>query len=207
MRCTMRHFDPAEPFAVFLRKRRGRSVSPDARHFDNINVEAGSTVDGIAAQAANQSAAHAIQHLNWIGGQSRWVFDIQIGLGTILQFSDPRREKWELPDTRLTHELLAATYSALGRAIQWGTSETALGKMEIEHLTEGMLAAARLVEAIDKEEFTDRHNDDRSRVKILIHRARVAEHYQDIERRRRDRERGTIEHMLGKAAEEADIFG
>lgn len=164
-------------------------------------------MDGIAAQAANQSAAHAIQHLKWIGGQSRWVYDVQIGLGTILQFSDPRREKWELPDTRLTHELLAAVYSALGRAIQWGTSETALGKMEIEHLTEGMLAAARLVEAIDKEKFADRHNDDRSRVKILIHRARVAEHYQDIERRRRDRERGTIDQILGKAAEEAETFG
>lgn len=163
-------------------------------------------MDGIAAQAANQNAAHAIQHLNWIGGQSRWAFDLQMGLGTILKLSDPRRERWELPDTSLTHELLAAVYSALGRAIQWGTSEPALGKMEIEHLTEGMLAAARLVEAIEKEKFTDRHNDDRSRVKILIHRARIAEHYQDLERWRRDRERGTIDQMLGTAAEETEFF-
>jgi hypothetical protein len=198
-------FDPAEPLAVFLRKRRGRSVDPQGPDFDNSNVEAGSIVDGIAAQAANQNAAHAIQHLNWIGGQSRWVFDIQIGLGTILQFSDPRCEKCELPDTRLIHELLAAVYSALGRAIQWGTSETILGKMEIEHLTEGMLAAARLVEAIDKDKFTERDNDDRSRVKILIHRVRIAEHYQDLEGRRLDRERGTIDRVLW-TAEEADIL-
>ncbi|MFN4205897.1 MAG: hypothetical protein ACK4HG_05835 [Agrobacterium albertimagni] len=176
-----------------------------ARHFDNINVEAGKTVS-IATQAANESAAFAIQHLKWVGGQSRWVFDMQMALGAILQLSDRRRETWELPDTRLTHELLGAVYSALGSAIHWGTSEPGMGKMEIEHLTEGLLAAARLVEAIDKEQFTDRHNDDRSRVKILIHRARIAEHYQDLARWRRDRERGTIDQILGKAAEEADIF-
>lgn len=176
-----------------------------ARHFDNINVEAGKTVS-IATQAANESAAFAIQHLKWVGGQSRWVFDMQMALGAILQLSDRHREPWELPDTRLTHELLGAVYSALGSAIRWGTSEPGMGKMEIEHLTEGLLAAARLVEAIDKEQFTDRHNDDRSRVKILIHRARIAEHYQDLARWRRDRERGTIDQILGKAAEEADIF-
>ncbi|MGE8102526.1 hypothetical protein ACQKP1_02460 [Allorhizobium sp. NPDC080224] len=176
-----------------------------ARHFDNINVEAGKTVS-IATQAANESAAFAIQHLKWVGGQSRWVFDMQMALGAILQLSDRHRETWELPDTRLTHELMGAVYSALGSAIRWGTSEPGMGKMEIEHLTEGLLAAARLVEAIDKEQFTDRHNDDRSRVKILIHRARIAEHYQDLARWRRDRERGTIDQILGKAAEEADIF-
>lgn len=60
-----------------------------------------------------------------------------------------------------------------------------------------------MVEAIGKEKFTDRHNDDRSRVKILIHRARIAEHYQDLERWRRDRERGTIDRMLGTAEEAA----
>lgn len=160
----------------------------------------------IATQAANESAAFAIQHLRWVGGQSRWVFDMQMALGAILQLSDRQRETWELPDTHLTHELMGAVYSALGSAIRWGTSEPGMGKMEIEHLTEGLLAAARLVEAIDKEQFTDRHNDDRSRVKILIHRARIAEHYQDLARWRRDRERETIHGIFGKAAEEADIF-
>jgi hypothetical protein len=83
-----------------------------------------------------------------------------------------------------------------------------MGKIEIEHLTEGLLAAGRLVEAIDKEDTTaDRYVDDRTRVKCLIHHARIAEHRQDIERRRRDREHGTIEQILGKATEEADIFG
>lgn len=176
------------------------------RHFDNINVEAGSTVDGIAAQAANQSAAHAIQQLRLVGGHSDWTFNLQMGLGTILKLSDPRRERWELPDTRLTHELLGAVYSALGSAIRWGTSGPYMGQIDIEHLTEGMLAAARLVEAIDKEKFTARHDDDRTRVKILIHRARIAEHYQDLERKRRDRACGTVHQVLGKAAEAADIF-
>jgi hypothetical protein len=198
---------PAAPFADFLRKRRGTIPNPTARHCEHKrNDGTGSTVDGIAAQAANQNAAHAIQHLNWIGGQSRWAFDIQIGLGTILTLSDPRREKWELPDTRLSHELLPTIYSALGRAIKWGTTDIRLGKIEIDHLTEGLLAAARLVEAIDKEKLTERHNDDRSRVKILIHYARIAEHRQDMAERQRDRERGTIEQMLG-TAEAADIFG
>jgi|GEM_PF-6950905 hypothetical protein len=203
----MSHFDPAEPFALFLRKRRGRTATLRSRQFDNINVEAGITVDGIAAQAANESAAHAIQQLRWVGGQSQWVFNLQMGLGTILRFSDPRRETWELPCTRLTHELLAEVYAALGRAIRWGTSDSRLGKIEIQHLTEGLLAAARLVEAIDKEDFSgDRHKDDKSRVKVLIHYARIAEHRQEIEQRRRDREHGTFEALLG-TAEEANIFG
>ncbi|TCR07367.1 hypothetical protein EDF70_1011341 [Neorhizobium sp. JUb45] len=164
-------------------------------------------MDGIASQAANQNAAHAIQHLKWVGGQSRWVFDIQTALGTILHLSDPRRETWELPDTRPTHELLAAVYTALGHAILWGTSDRLLGKIEIEHLTEGMLAAARLVEDIDKEKFTgDRCKDDRARVKCLIHFARIAEHRQEIANRRRDRERGIFKQTFGPA-EEADIFG
>ncbi len=201
----MRHFDPAEPFAVFLRKRRGRSVDPQGRNFDNINVEAGSTVDGIATQAANQSAAHAIQQLRLVGGQSNWTFNLQMGLGTILDLSDPRRERWELPDSLPTRDLLAGVYGALGNAIRWGTSDAYMGKIEVEHLIEGLLAAGRLVEAIDKEDTgADRYIDDRTRVKCLIHYARIAEHRQDIERRRRDREHGTIDQILGKAAKEAE---
>ena len=83
------------------------------------------------------------------------------------------------------------------------------GDLQIAHAGDAhvvVLAAARLVEAFDKEKFTARHDDDRIRVKILIHHARIAEHYQDLERRRQDRERGTIDQVLGKAAEAADIF-
>lgn len=204
----MSRFDPAEPLAVFLRNRRGRSVSPQSGHFDNINVEAGSAVQGTYTEAANQSAAHAIQQLRLVGGQSNWAFNLQMGLGTILDLSDPRREKWELPDTRPTCDLLAGVYGALGNAIRWGTSDAYMGKIEIEHLTEGLLAAARLVEAIDKEDLSaDRYIDDRSRVKCLIHHARIAEHRQQMAYRQRDRERGTIDQILGNAAEEARIFG
>lgn len=204
----MSPFDPAAPFADFLRKRRATIPSQQSRNFDNINVEAGnSTVDGIAVQAANQSAAHAIQQLRLVGGQSDWAFNLQMGLGTILELSDPRRERYELPDSRPTRDLLAGVYDALGNAIRWGTSDPYMGKIEAEHLTEGLLAAARLVEAIDKEDTSaDRYIDDRTRVKILIHHARIAEHRQNLERRRRDREHGTIDQILGKAANEAELF-
>lgn len=203
----MSRFDPAVPFADFLRKRRTTIPISQSRDFDNSNVEAGSTVDGIAAQAANQSADQAIRQLRKAGGHSNWVFELQAALGTILRFSDPRCETWDLPDTRRTHDLLGSVYEALGNAIRWGTSDHYMGRIEIEHLTEGLLAAARLIEAFDQETFTARHDDDRTRVKVLIHRARIAEHYQDLERRRRDRERGTFGQILGKAAEDADIFG
>lgn len=203
----MSRFDPAAPFADFLRKRRATIPIQQGRNFDNINVEAGITVDGIAVQAANQSAAHAIQQLRLVGGQSDWTFNLQMGLGTILELSDPRRERWELPDSRPTRDMLAGVYRALGNAIQWCTSDPYMGKIEIEHLTEGLLAAARLVEAIDKEDTSaDRYIDDRTRVKCLIHYARIAEHRQKMAYRQRDRERGTVDQILGKAAEEAEFF-
>ncbi len=165
-------------------------------------------MDGIAVQAANQSAAHAIQQLRLVGGQSDWTFNLQMGLGTILELSDPRRERWELPDSRPTRDLLAGVYGALGNAIRWGTSDPYMGQVDTEHLTEGLLAAARLVEAIDKEDTTaDRFIDDRTRVKCLIHYARIAEHRQKMACRQRDRERGTINRICGKAAEEVGIFG
>ncbi|PZP06788.1 MAG: hypothetical protein DI607_14195, partial [Sphingomonas hengshuiensis] len=95
-----------------------------------------------------------------------------------------------------------------GNAIRWGTSDPYMGQVDIEHLTEGLLAAARLVEAIDKEDTTaDRFIDDRTRVKCLIHYARIAEHRQKMAYRQRDRERGTINRICGKAAEEVGIFG
>lgn len=151
-------------------------------------------MDGsISVQAANQNAAHAIQQLRLVGGQSDWTFNLQMGLGTILDLSDPRRDRWELPDSLPTRDLLAGVYGALGNAIRWGTSDAYMGKIESEHLTEGLLAAARLVEAIDKEDTgADRYIDDRTRVKCLIHYARIAEHRQNLERRRRDRENAEI---------------
>lgn len=193
----MTRFDPAEPFADFLRKRRGRSATPRDRHFDNYNVEAGIAVDQIATQ---ETADYAIHRFRWVGGCSDAVLNLQLGLGTVLSLTNPHRE-WDLPDTKQTHELLGGVYKALGNAIIWLSDE-----IEIEHLSEGMLAAARLVRDIDNESFgSDRHKDDQTRVKILINYARVAEHRQDIERRRRDRERGTIDQML--VPENAPLFG
>ncbi|PZR84390.1 MAG: hypothetical protein DI537_33195 [Stutzerimonas stutzeri] len=164
-------------------------------------------MDGIATAAANERAKAAATQLRRAGGHSNWVFELQMALGDILHFADPRRERYELPDSRPTRDLLAGVYRALGNTIEWGTSDPRLGKIEAEHLTEGLLAAARLVEAIDKENTSaDRYVDDRTRVKILIHSARIAEHRQDMANRQRDRERGTIDQIFGKAAGEAELF-
>jgi hypothetical protein len=180
-----------------------------ARYCDQKrNNGTGNTVDGIATAAANERAKAAAAKLRHAGGHSNWVFELQMALGDILHFADPRRERYELPDSRPTRDLLAGVYRALGNAIQWGTSDPRMGKIEAEHLTEGLLAAARLVEAIDKEDTSaDRYIDDRTRVKCLIHTARIAEHRQDMANRQRDRERGTIDQIFGKAAEEVGIFG
>ena len=199
----MRHFDPAEPFAVFLRKRRGRSVSPDARHFDNINVEAGSTVDGIAAQAANEVARHATENFRVAGDifTETAVFDLQQALGSVLHLATPRHGYQ--PDTKPTHRLLSAAYEALGRIIVTMSDE-----LSIEDMISGMLAAARIIWDVDKGELeSDRHQDDLTKVKILIHRLRIIEHQQDIEARRRKREREAVNQVIGKAAENAEIFG
>lgn len=179
-----------------------------ARYCDQKrNNGTGNPVDGIATAAANERAKAAAAKLRRAGGHSNWVFELQMALGDILHFADPRRERYELPDSRPTRDLLAGVYRALGNAIEWGTSDPRLGKIEAEHLTEGLLAAARLVEAIDKEDTSaDRYIDDRTRVKILIHYARIAEHRQDTANRQRDREIGAVYGIFGKAAEEADIF-
>jgi hypothetical protein len=173
-----------------------------ARHCEHKrNNGTGSTVNGIAAQAANESAAHAIQHLRLVGGHNQALFNLQTGLGTILSFTRKPTDG-NLPDSNPTRKLLAEVYRALGSGISWLNDE-----IEVEQMTEGMLAAARIVQDIDDEVFSgDRHEDDKSRVKILIHYARIAEHRSEIEQRRRERERASVERMR-RNAESDSIFG
>lgn len=162
-------------------------------------------MDGIATAAANERAKAAAAKLRRAGGHSNWVFELQMALGDILHFADPRRERWELPDTRLTHELFASCFDALANALRWGTDTEHMGKIDRAHLGDGFLAAARLVQAFDSEDVSRPcFEDDRSRVKILINHARIAEHRQDMARRRSDRQHGTINALLGPSIQPAD---
>ncbi|EKF60565.1 hypothetical protein QWE_05848 [Agrobacterium albertimagni AOL15] len=159
-------------------------------------------MDGIATAAANERAKAAATHLRRAGGHSNWVFEIQMALGDILHFADPRRERWELPDTRFTNELFASCFDALAHALRWGTDTERMGKIDREHLGDGFLAAARLVQAFDREDVSlPCSEDDRTRVKILIHHARIAEHRQDMANRRYDRQHGTIDALLETSTE------
>lgn len=195
----MTNVDPASLFADLLRKRRARLATPPAQHFDNDDVEVDTTVNNTSS---NQTAEHAIKHLRFVGGSSNTMFDLQIALGAVLSLSTPYQD-WDLPDTRLCHELLGAIYKALGNAIVYISDQ-----IEIDHLSEGMLAAANLIRDVDRECFgSDRQKDDMARVKKLIHRARIAEHQQDIDNRRRDRERATFRTMARPSAEPAALFG
>lgn len=162
-------------------------------------------MDGIATAAANERAKAAAAKLRRAGGHSEWVFELQMALGDILHFADPRRERWELPDTRFTHELFASCFAALANTLRWGTDNDHMGKIDRAHLGDGFLAAARLVEAFDREDVSRPcFEDDRSRVKILINHARIAEHRQDMMRRRSDRQHGTINALLGPSIQSAD---
>lgn len=171
-------------------------------HCHNDNSTVGKLMDGIATAAANERAKAAATKLRRAGGHSNWVFELQMALGDILHFADPRRERWELPDTRFTHELFASCFDALANALRWGTDTERMGKIDREHLGDGFLAAARLVQAFDREDVSlPCFEDDRTRVKILIHHARIAEHRQDMAQRRYDRQHGTIDALLEASTE------
>jgi hypothetical protein len=173
-------------------------------HCRNDISTVGKFMDGIATAAANERAKAAATHLRRAGGHSNWVFEIQMALGDILHFADPRRERWELPDTRFTNELFASCFDALGNALRWGTDTERMGKIDREHLGDGFLAAARLVQAFDREDVNlPCFEDDRTRVKILIHHARIAEHRQDMAQRRYDRQHGTIDALLEASTQPA----
>lgn len=195
----MTRTDPSEPFALFLRNRRGRSVSQRGPNFDNDSVG----VDTVDQTATKQLADHAIQHFRWVGGCSDAAFNLQVALGAVLSLATPHRE-WQLPDTRQCQELLGAIYQSLGCAIIYLADE-----IEIDHLVEGLFAAANLVRDIDRENFgSDRHKDDIDRTKKLIWRARIVELQQGIDKRRRERGLATVEKMLAPAkATEGELFG
>lgn len=160
-------------------------------------------VDGIEAQAANQLARHATENFRVAGDifTGTAAFDLQQALGSVLRLASPRGG-WQ-PDTKPCHQLLSAAYEGLGRIIVTMSHE-----ISIEDMISGMLAAARIIYDVDKGQLgSDRHQDDLSKVKILIHRLRIIEHQDDIEARRRKREREAVDQVIRNAAEDADIFG
>ena len=194
----MTRFDPSEPFALFLRNRRSRSVGQRGPNFDDNNVGAGE-VDNTGTR---QHADFAIQHFRWVGGCSDAMFNLQVALGAVLSLAKPH-EEWDLPDTRQCHEFLGRIYHTLGNAIDYLSDD-----IEIDYLIEGLTAAANLVRDIDHENFgSDRHKDDIDRTKKLIWRARIVELQQGIENRRRERERAAVEKMLPVKATEGELFG
>ncbi len=160
-------------------------------------------MDGIAAQAANQVARHATENFRVAGDifTGTAAFDLQQALGSVLHLASPRNGYQ--PDTKPCHQLLSAAYEGLGRIIVTMSDE-----ISIEDMISGMLAAARIIFDVDKGQLgSDRHQDDVSKVKILIHRLRIIEHQDDIENRRRKRAREAVNEIIENAADEADIFG
>lgn len=183
----MSRFDSAEPLAVFLPKRRGRSVRPQTRHFDNIDAEVSTVVDN---RLANEAAAHSIQRFHCVTEHEQAAFHLQLGLGTVLSLSDPHND-WDIPDAQVCDELVGKIYQVLGHSIL-----SLSGDIDVDQLIEGMLAAARLVRDIENQNFEgDRREDDKTRVKILINFARIAEHRKDIDQRRDERHRRSVETM------------
>lgn len=195
----MFRLNSSQAFAKFLAEKREPKVAILATRRPAHSVKLG--VDIVDNTAANQTAEHAIEQFRRVGGHSDAVFNLQMGLGTILSLTRSRNE-WDLPDSKRSQKLLGAVYKALGDAVVWLSDE-----IEIDQLTEGMLAAARLVQDIDNEAFSgDRHKDDKTRVKVLIHYSRIAEHRNDIEERRRDREHASVEQMR-RSSQTDSIFG
>lgn len=151
----------------------------------------------------------AISELRRLGeGEEECLsFALETGLGYLLGLArhkvvtDPEWEPLHEDDRR---RLLAAVFYGLGAAIMRMS-----GRIAVEHLQSGMLAAASVVEDLHAGTLdTDKHLDDVSRVRILIYRARILGREEMIEERRRERERAAVEKMLAPAkATEGELFG
>lgn len=172
----MTRFDPAAPFADFLRKRRATIPIQQSRNFDNINVEAGSTVNPIEAnRIARLAAQHLRDAVDIFGNPSH---ELRQGLSSLLLLAS-KNDHYQ-PDTGPVHELLAAVYEGLGGAIS-----SLRDGVSIADLEAGMFAAARLVRDIDAGDLDgDRQADDRCKVRILTLQLRAAEYRGEIEGRR-----------------------
>jgi hypothetical protein len=131
-------------------------------------------------------------------------FALETGLGHLLGLSS--RKVVTDPEWTPLHDferqrLLAAVFCGLGGAITYMSD-----RITVDQLQDGMLAAATIVNDLHTGNLdNDRHRDAFSRVRILIHRARILQHEEMIEERRRERERVTVAALV--PAEEASIFG
>ncbi|MGX5718563.1 hypothetical protein [Shinella zoogloeoides] len=192
----MSRFDPAAPFADFLRKRGTTIPISQSRDFDNINVEAGITVDPTAAnRMAREAAGHFRKAGDIFGNPSH---ELRQALGSLLMLAT-KHERYQ-PDTGPTHDLLAAVYEGLGGAISALRNDVSIADLEA-----GMFAAARLVQDIDAGALEgDRQSDDRCKARILVIQLRAAEYREEIEARRMKRDRQA--HQTKKPATTQTAF-
>lgn len=176
LRCTMTFRAlPLEILAEYLPKRESIFARPGDSDFVSLG-----DVEDCDMQDQSETVESAIVHF---GQVSDWPDDtgpfvLEVGLRKVLSLVPKvvAAPGWQ-PLTSQEHErLLAAIYGGLAEAI------TSMGdRIAIEHLQAGMLAAAAIVDgmrsgAIDN----DRHRDAASRVKMLIHYARICQHEDDI---------------------------
>lgn len=168
----------------------------DGRHFDNINVEAGNTVDPtVANRMAREAAGHFRKAGDIFGNPSH---ELRQALGGLLLLAT-KHEHYQ-PDTGPTHDLLAAVYEGLGGAISALRDDVSIADLEA-----GMFAAARLVRDIDAGDLDgDRQSDDRCKARILTLQLRAAEYRDEIEARRLKQHR---QAMLKPAATQPAFYG
>lgn len=143
-------------------------------------------------------------------GQLDWLSDatpmsLEVGLRHVLSLRPKSTEvaDWT-PLTEREHErLLSAIYRGLGDAIG-----ALCDRIPIEQLRTGMLAAAMVVDDLRSGSIdNDRHRDAAARAKILIYYAQICQYEDDIENRRRQRERAAVSKMLAPAkATEDELF-
>lgn len=169
-------------FAKYIAKKGSIVAKPKASHSEKIGV------DTVPFSDQSDTIEHALRHfrgLGWLNDSD--AFQLEVALSALLRLSSEKATSspdWEPLDDNDRERLLSAVYRALSDAIELR------GSIPLDRLSEGLLAAAEIVENLRTGSFgSDDHRDATSRVKILIHFCRVCQHEGDISNRRRERER------------------
>lgn len=153
----------------------------------------------------NEDVAHATFRLRAIGEVEKGdqPFTMEIALGAILSLIATCGKADTGNKPCLNHQ----QHERLLSAIYYGLSNATLdmsGRIPLHHLREGMNSAVILADALhsgETETETDRQKDAASRVKMLIHFARICQHEDDIEKRQRQRKGAVIARLLPASEE------
>ncbi|WP_315918649.1 hypothetical protein [Mesorhizobium sp. SP-1A] len=183
---------PSEILAENLLKCGAITAQPGDPDFDKSKVGADTVLD---QSEKIETAIVQFGQLDWLSDAT--PMSLEMGLRHVLSLRPKTAEVpgWN-PLTQREHErLLSAIYGGLGDAIG------ALGdRIPVEQLQTGMLAAAMVVDDLRSGSIdNDRHRDAAARAKILIYYAQICQYEDDIEKRRRERERATVGKMLAPA--------